>query len=150
MEDLRGCIRQSVAKDWGRFWEHMLETELHLAASDLPAAEQAFAHAWSLAPEHRALNAELITRARLRARGGDRGAAIDAYREVLSPRVHLMWGTVVENTLIRYDLARLEEEAGDVAAARDHYREFLGYWGETDLPVPAAEEARARLAALER
>ena len=42
----------------------------------------------------------------------------------------------------------MEDEAGDVAAAREHYQAFLERWGETDLPVPAADEARERLTAL--
>jgi hypothetical protein len=49
-----------------------------------------------------------------------------------------------------YDAARLEEEAGELESAREHYRRFLSRWGDADMPVPAVDDAKARLAALEQ
>ncbi len=54
----------------------------------------------------------------------------------------------MDRTLALYELARLEDRAGDVASARQHYKEFLDRWGDADLPIPAVDAARSRLAAL--
>ena len=47
-----------------------------------------------------------------------------------------------------YRLAILEQELGKLGRAREHLVEFLEFWGDADVPLPAVEDAKKRLAEL--
>jgi hypothetical protein len=51
---------------------------------------------------------------------------------------------------IHYKLARLQEDSGQLAEARQHYQSYLDSWGNADIDIPNANDARARLQSLER
>ena len=48
------------------------------------------------------------------------------------------------------ELARLLEDAGQAAEAEENYRAYLDRWGNADIPIANADDARRRLQALTR
>jgi tetratricopeptide (TPR) repeat protein len=132
------------------FFSRLLAAELHLAKGDMAAARSEIDRAAAMPPEYWCPELELV-RARVLAASGDREEAITAYRQVADVYVSLacMSPVVAIQTLALYDVARLEEEVGDLESARRHYRRFLSRWGNADMPIPAVDDAKERLAALE-
>lgn len=49
---------------------------------------------------------------------------------------------------IHYELGRLHEAAGRPAEARAHYEAYLSCWGEADVAIANAEDARERVGRL--
>lgn len=152
-QELKVAAQKTLAPT-GRFWVHLLQAELYLAAGRLTAAETELERAARLAPEHRDRATEWLVRARVEAASGELSEAITSYGRIfeLGPSLSSLYSLhpwVVTTTRALYAMARLEEEAGDLASARQHYRQFLARWGEADLPIPDVQEAKSRLAKLE-
>jgi len=84
---------------------------------------------------------------------GDTEGAIVSYRKVLESTEFFLnpnFNFSVFRIPINYKLARLEEQSGKLAEARKHYRAYLDCWGEADMNIPNAGDARVRLQALEK
>ncbi|MEE2889795.1 MAG: protein kinase [Planctomycetota bacterium] len=87
---------------------------------------------------------EQIFLARLHAEAGDLTAAVAALREARKP-VSLFRAPAALTIDALYQLAVLEQEIGEAGSARTHFEEFLGHWGEADIPLESVEDARKRL-----
>jgi serine/threonine protein kinase/tetratricopeptide (TPR) repeat protein len=133
------------------FYSRLLAAELHLAKGDTATAMSVVRKVSQMSHEYRAPESALV-RARVLAASGELEEAIAAYRDVTDVHVSLshMSPVIAIQTLALYEVARLEEEAGDLEDARQHYRRFLDRWGNADMPIPAVDDAKARLAALEK
>jgi len=80
---------------------------------------------------------------------GDTAAALDHYLKLLG----LHGGRLQHPDLFalsHHALGRIRQSRGDLAGARESYNKFLELWKNADPGIPEVEEAKARLAALDR
>ena len=140
-----------------RWWYHMLEGEVALAAGELDRAAAAFARAeperktfFSMLVEGSVLANDLVFRDGLarveKARGNLRGA-VDIYRRLLTFGPEQKWVAAFEPRYV-LEIARLLEHAGDRRSARAEYERFLQAWENADADLPEPAEARRALARL--
>jgi DNA-binding winged helix-turn-helix (wHTH) protein/tetratricopeptide (TPR) repeat protein/TolB-like protein len=138
-----------------KWWYHLLLGELALASGDPRAAYASFTQG---EPRHKLpfnvtklfenIGGSLIFRdgaARAKTAGGERGAAIEIYREILRPDIGQKWTAVLEPRF-HLELARLASAEGDAAEALEHYRNFLELWSDADPSCPELVEVRRYLA----
>jgi tetratricopeptide (TPR) repeat protein/TolB-like protein len=137
-----------------KWWYHALEGEIAWAAGDLVEAEAAF----------RAGEPELkmpkqtplflvhmvwscLSRdglARVKTAQGDYDAAIEIYRDLITPSITSKWVAPLEPRFV-LELARLYDKKGDQQSAREHYQRFLELWKNADPGLPEVEEAESYL-----
>jgi tetratricopeptide (TPR) repeat protein len=133
------------------FYSRLLDARWFLAQGNLEDASRAMQKIAEIDAAARTPAHESDTRALLLVAQGDRAGAVAVRENALDPRLsHRAWSlcSILCWTRAFHALARIEEEAGDLAAARIHYEEFLARWGDADLEIPEADDARRRLAAL--
>jgi len=142
---------ESQSDQW---WHAALEGEIALAADDLAVAERAF-----IAGEPEIKMSFMLGRsiigtamannfpfhdglARVRKAQGDSDAAIEIYRDLLTPDIGSKWVAWLEPRYV-LRLARLLDGTGDKEGARKEYERFLELWKDADEGLPELKEARA-------
>ena len=85
--------------------------------------------------------------ARVRARRGDLGGALEVYRELETVGPQQIWTAAVE-PLWALERARILERAGRLDEARAEYERFLALWKEANADAPERVEAAKRALAL--
>jgi tetratricopeptide (TPR) repeat protein len=78
---------------------------------------------------------------------GDLPAAIEAYRQLLTPGAESVWVSMLEPRNV-LELARLLEKTGDRTGALKEYERFLELWKRADPGLPELAEARRAVARL--
>jgi tetratricopeptide (TPR) repeat protein len=150
LEQLRRMAEEASSPK-NDFFIHLLAAELKLAAGEPARAMDELRQAAAMPREYKLTSLESWVRARVLSTMGDPVGALASYRVIFNAHVEYVGAAVqptVRRMLALYNVARLEEETGDLDGARQHYREFLDHWGNADMPIPAVDEAKARLAAL--
>ena len=80
---------------------------------------------------------------------GDMEKAEQEYQKILSLTVGRMnEGHIFARAI--YNLGKIYEEQGDAAKAIEHYEKFLDLWKDADPGLPEVEDARKRLAGLQK
>jgi len=137
-----------------KWFRGALEAEIALAQGDARRAGELFTAASSAgkmpsnasAPVPTSMSNDLAFPdgpARAKKAVGDLDAAIDAYRQLITPDIASKW-TLRLNPRYVLELGRLYEQKGDVARAREHYRRFLDLWKNADPGLPEIGEARRK------
>ncbi len=147
------AMEQSIETPVAPLFSRLLTAELQLSRGDATAAKGEIEKVSAMPPVYVYQNpALLLVRARVLAASGDLRGAIRAYERIADARVSLLRSSpsMIMRTPALYEVARLEEQTGDLESARKHYREFLDHWGNAYMPIPAVDDAKARLAALEK
>jgi hypothetical protein len=75
---------------------------------------------------------------------GDFDAAIEIYRDLITPSLTSKWVAPLEPRFV-LELARLHDKTGAKQAAREHYQRFLELWENADPGLPEVEEAESYL-----
>ncbi len=149
------------------FWRDLLQGEVFLAQRDSDAAlavSQKACQPGAPFLEDSTYFRDLL--ARVYAQRGEVVKAISEYERLLKPdiaaevpspeysRPKLPLGApdvvYLIHPLYHYRLGLLYEKAGEVAKARAQYEKFLDLWKNADPGRPEVEDARKRLAGLER
>lgn len=160
MNDLEGAAKAADAYkklvDQGmnniavRFHDFLLG-RLELEKRRYPAAIRLFEKALSLAPNGPlAKDADLLDSLALAYyRAKDLGKALNTYRQISALTTgRLANGEVFSKSFAM--LGRIHEERGENAQAADYYRKFLELRKNGDTGRPEVEDAKVRLAALDR
>jgi tetratricopeptide (TPR) repeat protein/tRNA A-37 threonylcarbamoyl transferase component Bud32 len=138
------------------FLYEALRGELALAANHLAEAEVAFSKAEPELKMFFSIGAAAPTLflnnhpsrdglARVKKAQGDLAAAIEIYRQLLTPDMSSKWTAMLEPRYV-LELARLLDESGDKEGARAEYQRFLDLWKDADEGLPELKEARAYVA----
>ena len=122
----------------------MLQAMIAHAEGNLDVAMRRMQEALKIPMLNRDYGPEQMFLARLHIEAGNLPAAVAALREARRP-AGLFLTPVAMSIDGLYQLAVLEQETGDVASARTHFEEFLGHWGEADIPLESVDDAKKRL-----
>jgi len=82
-------------------------------------------------------------------KAGDLEAAREEYERIINLTTGRFWnGDIFAKSF--YMLDKIYEEQGDTAKAIEHYEKFFDLWKDFDLCIAEVEDARKRLAGLEK
>lgn len=76
--------------------------------------------------------------------------AISIYEEMIGPHYVLGWEAQECIVEAYYNLARIHEEMGNQDQAEKYYSQFIDIWINADVDIPILQDAKSRLASLER
>ncbi len=81
---------------------------------------------------------------------GQMEEAISTYEDMIGPHYTLGWEAQECVVEAYYNLARIYEELGNQEQAEKYYSQFIDIWKNADEDIPILQDAKDRLASLER
>lgn len=81
---------------------------------------------------------------------GQLDKAISVYEDMIGPKYILGWEAQECIVEAYYNLARIHEELGNKDQAEKYYNQFIDIWIDADVDIPILQDAKSRLASLER
>ncbi len=151
--ELDALSRQTMNANEARRVDFVLgEIELHkenwsAAIEQLKKAGSKLYHEYAYPSDEQALYLEPLARAIHGS--GDLDKAGEVYARITALTTgRLVYGDIYARAF--YSLGRIAEQKGDHASARGSYEKFLSLWKDADPGLPEVEDAKRRLASLQK